>query len=140
MLHCPYKFGVYLEEYNILICRPKGELTADRVNDIAICRECIQKAGFAQVYRFHNLTQITSVNIGFEEVRKICDAESRARDTDQPIKACYLVPNPLLYGIIRMYQVLIESCGVEVYVSYEIDELAKILGVAASVLTYSQKE
>jgi len=135
MRNCPFKYGVYREDYNLLVCHPKGELTADRMNDIAICRECILKAGLTEVDRFHNLTDITSVNLGFDEVRQICHVESRMRDSAQPVKACYLVPNDLLYGTIRMYQALIESSGVEVHVSYDINELASILGVEKSVLT-----
>ncbi len=138
MIHCPFNFGVYLEDYNILVCHPRGELTAGLVNDIAICRECITKANLTQVNRFHNLTNITSINLGFDEVRQICTSESSLRGSGQPIKACYLVPNQLLYGTIRMYQALIESCGVEVFVSYDIDELSSILGVDKSILTSEQ--
>jgi len=135
MINCPYKTGEFHEDINLLVCHPKGELSADRLNDIAICRECIQKAGLLQANRFHNLTDITSIGLSFEDVNHICQAESRMRKEDQPIKACYLVPNELLYGTIRMYQALIERSGVEVHVSKNIDELAKILGVDSSKLT-----
>ncbi len=139
MINCPFNFGFYRKDYNILICHPKGELTADKVNDIAICRECILNTGLTQINRFHNLIDITSVNLGFDEVLKICDTESMVRDSSQPIKACYLVPNSLLYGTIRMYDALIESCGVEVHVSYDINELSSVLGVEKSVLTSEQQ-
>jgi len=135
MINCPYNTGTYQEDINLLVCHPKGALNADKLNDIAICRECIQKAGLLQTNRFHNLTDITSIGLGFEEVEQICRAESRMRESSQPIKACYLVPNDLLYGTIRMYQALIERSGVEVHVSKNIDELAKILGVDKSKLT-----
>jgi len=81
MIYCPFNFGIYREDYNILVCNPKGELTADVVNDIAICRECIQKIGMNQVNRFHNLTDITSVKLMFDEVSQICEVESRLRDS-----------------------------------------------------------
>jgi hypothetical protein len=135
MIECPFSFGFYQEDHDILICHPKGELTADKMNDIAICRECIVNAGITQVDRFHNLTDITSVNLGFDHVRQICHEESILRKDARPIKACYLVPNPLLYGTIRMYQTLIEDYGVEVHVSYDINDFAGILGVDISVLT-----
>lgn len=138
MIKCPFNYGVYREDYNILMCRPKDELTADKMNDIAICRECIIKAGLTQVDRFHDLTDITSVNLRFDDVYQICHTESMLRKNAKPIKACYLVPNTLLYGTIRMYQTLIEACGVEVHVSYDINELAGILGVEKSVLISEQ--
>ena len=127
MIECLYHCGRYNDELELLICRPTKELTEDKMNDIAICRECIQKAGLVQVNRFHDLTSITSVNLHFEEVQRICDAETRLRKTASPIKACYLVPNPLLFGTIRMYQSLIERSGVSVHVSYDLEELANIL-------------
>jgi hypothetical protein len=135
MIHCPYNFGVYKKGFNLLVCHLRGELTSDIMNDIAICRDCIQKEGLTQTNRFHNLTDISSVNLGFKEVYQICNAESNLRTSAQPIKACYLVSNKLLYGTIRMYQALIENSGVEAHVSFDIDELADILGVEKSVLT-----
>ena len=102
---------------------------------ILIFSYVIQKAGLLQTNRFHNLTDITSIDLGFDDVHRICQAESRMRQSDGPIKACYLVPNDLLYGTIRMYQALIESSGVEVHVSKNVDELAKILDVDSSILT-----
>ncbi|MDN5280129.1 MAG: hypothetical protein PWR01_4094 [Clostridiales bacterium] len=135
MIKCPFNYGFYNEDYNILVCHPKGELGSDMVNDIAICRECIVKAGLTQANRFHNLTSITSINLNFSDVNQICNFEYHLRKSQQKIKACYLVPNALLYGMIRMYQTLIEERGVEAYVSYDINELAAILGVDKSVLT-----
>ena len=135
MIKCPFNYGVYREDYKILVCHPKCELTADIVNDVAICRECIVKAGLTQVNRFHNLTDIASINLDFDQVRQICNVESTLRKNAKPVKACYLVPNSLLYGTIKMYQALIENGGVEVHVSYDINEIAGILGVEKYVLT-----
>ncbi len=135
MIKCPFNCGVHVEDRNLLVCRPNGKLTEDRMNDIAICRECIQKSGLTHIDRFHDLTGITSIDLRFEDVKHICDIESQLRKPERPVKACYLVPNALLYGTIRMYAALIESCGVEVHVSYKLDELASLLGVDTSVLT-----
>ena len=135
MINCPYNYGVFREDYNLLLCHPKGELTADMLHDVANCRECIQKPGLPQVNRFHDLTDISSIRLGFEEVSRISEEESKLREATQPIKACYLVPNTLLFGTIRMYEALISRSGVEVHVSYDINELAEILGVEKAVLT-----
>lgn len=130
MIVCPYKCGTYLKDPSLLICRPKGILTADQMSDIATCRECIQKAGLEQINRFHDLRDITAINISFEDVWNIATAEAIYRSNMQRvIKACYLVHNSLLFGTIRMYQALIESRGVEVHVGYDMDELAKILDI-----------
>ena len=134
MTNCPYNFGVFREDYNLLVCHPKGELTVDMMHGIADCRECIQKPGLHQTDRYHDLSDISSVDFGYEEVSQICEEESERRESTQPIKACYLVTNTLLYGTIRMYKALIARSGIEVHVSYDIDELAEILGVEKTVL------
>jgi len=133
-IYCKYRCGFHWEDLNLQLCRPTGKLVADKMNDIAVCRECIQSAGNMQINRFHDLTAITSIDLSFEHIREICEKESKFRKFNRPIKACYLVPNALLYGTIRMYEALIESSGVEVHVSYEIEKLAAVLGVDKALL------
>ncbi len=134
MIACPFNYGNYRSDINLLICRPEGKLTTDQMNDVAICRECIERKGLFQVNRFHDLSAITSIDLRFEEVRQICKTEEKFRKSGPPIKACYLVPNDLLYGTIRMYKALIEDRGVKVYVSHDLGELADALGVDKSDL------
>ena len=135
MINCPYKYGVFREDYNLLVCHPKGKLTTNLMNGVANCRDCIQKPGLPSTNRYHDLTDISSVDFGYEEVSQVCEEESKRRESALPIKACYLVPNTLLYGTIRMYEALIARSGVEVHVSYDINDLAEILGVEKDVLT-----
>jgi len=135
MINCPYHFGVYLEDYNLLVCHPRGELTADLMHGITNCRDCIQEPGAFRFNRFHDFSDISSINLGYEEISLISAEESKRREAARPIKACYLVPNILLYGIIRQYEALISRGGVEVHVSYDINELAEILGAEKTVLT-----
>lgn len=134
MFSCPFEVGYYDESLDILICRPSGELNADVAHDLAICRECIEKAGLHQVNRFHDLSRITSLNLRFSDIMHLCDIESDMRTSRQPVKACYLVPNAAVYGVVRMYQTIIERRGVHAYVSYDIQELAHVLGVSAAKL------
>lgn len=138
MFKCPYDAGTFNEALGILICRPTGELTAELAHDLAICRECIVKAGLEQVNRFHDLTGITSINLRYNDVDRLCRIEAGYRKPEHSIKACYLAPNPSVYGTIRMYQALAESRGVEVHVGYDIGELAAILGVDAAQLSIEQ--
>lgn len=135
MINCPYNHGVYREDYNLLLCHPKKELTAHKIHGIPNCRECIREPVSLRFNRFHDLTDISSVDLGYKEISRICAEESKTRKAAQPIKACYLVRNTLLYGTMRMYEALISHGGVEVHVSYDINELAEILGVEKTVLT-----
>ena len=135
MFTCPFEVGEFKEALGILICRPKGQLTAQLAHDLAICRECIVKAGLEQVNRFHDLTGITSINLRYDDVDRLCRIESGYRKPEHPIKACYLVPNPCVYGTMRMYSALAESRGVDVHVGYDIRELADVLGVDPAQLS-----
>lgn len=134
MIECPFKCGEYREDIGLLVCRPTGQLTADDLADITICRDCIERAGLNQVDRFHDLTGITSVDLNFDDVFQLAFREKVIRNPEQPVKACYLVANELVYGTVRMYQAVIESRGVEVHIAYEIGPLAEVLGVEADEL------
>jgi hypothetical protein len=134
MFTCPFKVGKFNKKLGILICRPTGELTADLAHDLIICRECIEKAGLHQVNRFHDLTGITSVNLKFYDIFRLCEHEALLRKPEKPVKACYLAANPVVLGTMNMYAALAESRGVEVHVSYELKKLADVLGVEPSQL------
>jgi hypothetical protein len=129
MFSCPYNAGEFNEIIGVLICRPTGVLTADRARDVAICRECIVKAGIDQVHRFHDLTGITGIELRYDDVERLCRIESGYRKPDHPVKACHLVSSPSFYGTHRMYRTLAESRGVEVHVGYDIEKLAAVLEV-----------
>lgn len=137
MITCPFNSGYHQENHNLIVCHPKGALTADLMNDFAYCREYIHMAGLPQMNRFHDLMNITSIDLNFKEAMKIIQFDLLLKESESipQINACYLVPNPILYGAVQMYQSLIEKSGVQVHVSYEINKLADILGVDKSVLT-----
>ena len=135
MIKCKRNFGRHNEKSNILVCHPKGEFTGKEMNEIAICSGCTQKSLLLHVNRFHDWTDITLVDVGYDAINRMSTAETKLRESLPPIKACYLVPNALLYGTVRMYQTLIENSGVEVHASYDINELATILNVGNSDLT-----
>jgi hypothetical protein len=99
------------------------------------CRDCIQKPGALRYNRYHDFTDISSIDLGYDDVSQICSEELKTREAAQPVRACYLVPNTLLFGTVRQYEALISQGGVEVHVSYETNELAEILGVEIAVLT-----
>jgi hypothetical protein len=77
--------------------------------------------------------------IRYEEVDRLCRIEVGYRKPEHSIKACYLVPNPSVYGTIRMYQALAETRGVEVHVAYDIGKLAAVLGVDPAQLSTEQQ-
>lgn len=135
MIECLHDAGYYRPDLKLLICRPKGVITKDRAQDLFICQQCLKKANLTDVNRFHDLTGITGVDLHFSDVSSLTHHEALfRRDSDVRIKACYWVPNDAVYGIVRMYQTLMESHGVDVYVSRRISDLAEVLGVAETEL------
>jgi hypothetical protein len=134
MIFCPYDSGEFDKSLGILICHPIGELTSNLAHDVAVCRECIVKAGLEAVNRFHDLSGITSIHLRFEDVNALCQSEAAIRQPERPVKACYLAQNPAVYGTIRMYEALMEDRGVEVHVSSRLEELAAVLGIDAAQL------
>lgn len=136
MITCPHNCGEYREDIGILVCRPTGVLTADRAADIAFCRDCIGKSGRLAVNRFHDLRGVAGVELSFSNMFSLAETEGRYREGMPPVKACFLVPNALLYGTMRMYQTLMETRGVEVHVDYDLTALAARLNVDAAKLTH----
>jgi hypothetical protein len=134
MIRCPHRCGMFREDLGLLVCRPRGVLTSDRAEDIVLCRDCLRTAGWPNIHRYHDLTQITQVKLHFHDMMHVAMSEAKLRKGRPQVKACYLVPNQLLYGMIRMYQELIAWRGVEVHVSYDLSALATVLGVDAERL------
>lgn len=136
MITCPHSCGEYRKDIGILICRPTGVLTSDRAADIVFCRDCLGKSGRSDVNRFHDLTGVIGVSLSFEKMFSVAEEEGRLRTETPPVKACILVPNTLLYGTMRMYQMFMETRGVEVYIDYDLAAIAARLNVDAATLAH----
>ena len=135
MMICPFHFGTYVDVSNLLLCRPDLKShVLDSVN-MTTCRECVQEADLLGADRFHDLTGLSSTNLRFDDIENIVRNEIPLRDPVKPVKACYLVPNSLFYGLVRTYGSLIEGKGVDVFPSYDINEIAGVLGVDVSVIS-----
>jgi len=129
MIECDYNCGRLSDDHRLLVCRPTGILTGERAWDLFICQNCLKRLKLWDVNRFHDLMGITGVDLHFDRVSALAKKESEIRKNHRQIKACYLVPNDGLYGIVRMYQALAEENLVDVHVSHDIRELASVLNV-----------
>lgn len=83
MINSTYNFGVCIEDHSLLMGHPKGELTADLMYGITNCRDCIQEPGAPRFNRFHNFTNIWSINLGYEEISQISAEKSKMRDVNR---------------------------------------------------------
>ncbi len=134
MITCPSDYGKFRADLSLLICRPHGRLTSHMITDIFTCRDCLVGAQQLHVNRFHDLTKVTGVDLRFAEMSALAEMEHQIRGGQPPVKACYLVANEVVFGMVRMYQALAEKSGVEVHVSYDLSELATLLNVPESEL------
>lgn len=134
MISCPCGYGVFRADLGLLICRPEGDLTRDRVLEITGCHGCLAGGEPLRFSRFHDLTGIRSIDLRFDDILLAARAEARARQGLLPVKACYLVADLITFGTMRMYQAIAEEAAVEVHVGYDVDALAAVLGVPRAEL------
>ena len=134
MASCRPRTGVVMKKPKLMIYRPEGRLTGDRLGDIFSSRSCFAMKGFDAVDRFHDLRGVTGIEVNFQDIKALARDEAFARRGQPAIKACYLVSNPVVYGLVRMYKALVSECGVDVHVSKDIREIAVELGVAQDQL------
>ena len=134
---CPRKFGVYMDKPRLLLCRPEGRLTREVVRDVFSCMSCATMPGCDGMHRFHDLRHVTGIDIQFDDMNALVREEVFARRDKPTIKACYLVANPVVYGLVSMYRGLIAGRGVDVYVSKDLHEIAGELGVSPDQLDLS---
>ena len=135
ILNCPYGYGAFREDLNLLVCKPTGRVTDDLMKDTITCQACHQQIDALRFNRFHDFRDVTGVDLHFGDMVNLAAREKENRKGLAPVKACFLVSNPVVFGTLRIYQTLAEEAGVEVHVSYNISQLAQVLGVDESVLT-----
>lgn len=132
---CACACSRYIKDLQLVYCRPTGRITGDVMGDTLACMMCMQNPEIRRANRFHDLRWVTGVDLHFDDVKALVLREARLRQFLGTIKACYLVGNPAVYGIARMYEALITGRGVDAQVGTDIHELAGALGVPVDRLT-----
>jgi hypothetical protein len=140
IVNCPYGNGEFKEDLQLLVCKPKGRVTNDLMNDTITCQACHHQIEALRFKRFHDFTDVTGIDLHFGDIVTLATKEREDRKGLPPVKACFLVSNPVVFGTLRIYQTLAEEAGVEVHVSYNISQLARVLGVEGSLLTIRPKD
>jgi hypothetical protein len=135
IVNCPFGYGEFKEDLQLLVCKPKGRVTDDLMKDTITCQACYQQINAQRFNRFHDFRDVTGVDLHFDDMVNIAARERENHKDLPPVKACFLVSNPVVFGTLRIYQTLAEEAGVEVHVSYNISQLARVPGVDESALT-----
>jgi hypothetical protein len=134
IVNCPFGTGEFKQDLQLLICKPRGRVTDDLMNDTITCLACYQQINALRFNRFHDFRDVTGVDLHFGDMVNLATRERERRKGLAPVKACFLVSNPVVFGTLRIYQTLAEEARVEVHVSYNISQLARVLGVDEAVL------
>jgi hypothetical protein len=134
IVNCPFGNGEFKEDLQLLVCKPTGRVTDDLMNDTITCQACYRQINVQRFNRFHDFRDVTGVDLHFGDMVHLATRERERRKGLPPVKACYLVSNPVIFGTLRIYPTLAEDAGVEVHVSYNITQLARVLGVEESTL------
>jgi hypothetical protein len=134
LVNCPYGYGNFREDLQLLVCKPKGHVTNELMYDTVTCQGCHGQIQAARFNRFHDFREVTGIDLHFANIVELAGKERERRVGLPRVKACFLVSNPVVFGTLRIYETLAEDAGVEVHVSYHIAELARVLGVKESDL------
>jgi hypothetical protein len=134
ILKCPYGYGEFKEDLQLLVCKPKGHVTNELMYDTVTCQGCHQQIDALKFNRFHDFREITGIDLHFAAIVELANKEREKSKGLPRVKACFLVSNPVVFGTLRIYETLAEDAGVEVHVSYHTSELARVLGVEESEL------
>ncbi|HOX39235.1 MAG TPA: hypothetical protein PL033_14730 [Candidatus Brocadiia bacterium] len=130
---CPLNFGSFRE--GILFCRPTGRMTSELADCILDCHEAHRELlghPYDVLYDFRNLS---GEDMSFDKIREIASRRIRSVSDNPPCKVCFLVSSPHAYGMARMYQTLIGHGNISVHISFDMKELAAILGVDELLLS-----
>jgi hypothetical protein len=135
IVKCPYGYGEFKEDLQLLVCKPKGHVTNELMYDTVTCQGCHQQIDALKFNRFHDFREVTGIDLHFAAIVELANKEREKRNGLPRVKACFLVSNPVVFGTLRIYETLAEDAGVEVHVSYHMAELARVLDVEQSKLS-----
>lgn len=136
MIDCPYDCGGY--ENGLILCRPAGILTPETIDHFLACRDQLEEEAGKPLDRFIDMRKVTGIELGYQHTSRFAEAMANRAQGKRIVMACFLVVNEVQYGMARMYQALVDGRGLEVHISYEVEELARILGVPDFILLGEQ--
>ena len=120
---------------NVLCVRFDDKLSAKTLEEALEETQKIEQEKDFVFNKFVDLTKIDSVNISSNEVSMIAyDRKIFVETLTGKFKTAILVNSPLTYGIVRMFQTLIESEKITAKEFYNLQEAADWLGVDVAIL------
>lgn len=126
----------YLPQYRLVIGHPRGILDHSYIETMLHWIEAVEPQ-LGTFNRFWDFSEITEVRLNCQEVMAIAERR-RERYVGESVKAVFLAPTPVHYGIARMYEQFTEGVPIEVEVVGLLSTAAARLGVPADELVRSR--
>jgi hypothetical protein len=129
-------FDVYsVQKDSLLVGRLTGVLDvkmAESIVEFVETKEILSEKGFN---RFCDLTQLEGIHISSQDVRQLAARRREFSPNDIRVKSAFFAPDPLAFGISRMYEQLLNSPRIQVRVWDDMQAAAAWLGVDLGRLT-----
>ena len=131
------KFDVYeIKRCSLLVGRLKGVLeaeTAEQMIEFLETKELLADTGFN---RFCDLTHLEGVRLSTMDLIRMAERRRDFNPNQFFVKSAWLAHDPLSFGIVRMYEQILNSPRIEVRVWSDMHAAADWLGVNVESLTF----
>ena len=121
---------------SLLVARPKGVVninTATALIEFVEIKEKLEETGFN---RFCDMTRIKGIHLSCAEVLRLAARRREFNPNDIRVKSAFLATNPLVFGIARMYEQLLNSPRIKVRVWTEMQAAGDWLGIEPAKLKF----
>jgi hypothetical protein len=113
----------------LAITRPRGVLDAEMAAEIVAFVETKEVQIETGFNRFCDLTQLDGIRLSCAEIIQLAVRRREFNPNQIPVKSAFLATNPLMFGIARMYEQMLQSPRIEVSVWRDPQAAADWLGV-----------
>jgi len=124
------KFDVYvIAKDGLAVARLKGvfdAFLAEKLIEFVETKEITTETGFN---RFCDMSQLEGIQLSSQEVRRLAARRRLFNPNDIRVKSAFFAPDPLAFGIARMYEQTLNSQRIEVRVWGEMQAAAAWLQV-----------
>jgi hypothetical protein len=125
---------IFLDQYRLAIARPRGLFDAPRLQQLLAALRALERVETRPFDRLLDLSLIANVRISTDELFEIAQARRRETLDRAAYRVAILAPDPLCFGLARMYGLMLENSPVRVHVCGSPDSAADWLQVPVEIV------
>jgi hypothetical protein len=118
----------------LLIYRPRGILTEDRILAVTNFLEKIEDKAAKPFHRFTDLSKLDALDIEFKSMIRISLHRRLTYAPNPPIKSAFYVTSPAAARVVKVHALLTDHSPLEVKMFQELGLAAKWLDVSINLL------